>query len=386
MIMRAAYSLVKWAIGLAILAVLMVYLADVFTPGRIEGGWAPAEAAMPRGDEQTVRAEVRDVPVHYEAVGSVRSRRRFEVAAQASGRILEMNVREGDRVEKGQVLARIESDVLQAQREQALQAREAAIAAERAAGDLVAAAQAGFRRAESEWKRVQRLHAEKAATDQQHEGAEAAYREAEAGLNAARARLAGARADVARAAGRLKESDVALAYTVVHAPQAGEVVNRLVDPGDLAWAGRPLVVLHDPRDLRFEAGVREGLVSRTEVGARVQVHVEAPALDLEGTVDEIAPSADPASRTFLVKAAIPFQKGLLVGMFGRIRINLGTRRTVLVTAQAVRRIGQLEQVRVVTPAAICRQFVRTGLRRGEQVEVLSGLRGGETLVIEGGEH
>ena len=85
MIIRAVFSVSKWVIGLAMLAVLMVYLADVFTPGRIEGGWASTAstaAASMRGDEQTIQAEVRDVPVHYEAVGSVRSRRRFEAVGE----------------------------------------------------------------------------------------------------------------------------------------------------------------------------------------------------------------------------------------------------------------------------------------------------------------
>ncbi|MBN2491003.1 MAG: efflux RND transporter periplasmic adaptor subunit, partial [Planctomycetes bacterium] len=314
----------KWIAGIGILLVLMAHLAGVFTPGRIEAGWAPPAAAAP-GAGATATAEVRPIPILYEAVGTVRSRQRFEVAAQASGRILEVAVREGDRVEQGALLGRIESDMLAARREQARQAREAAAAAERAAADLVSGAAARATRAEAERTRVRRLFEEKAATARQMEAADAEFLEAEAGVNAARARLAGAKAEVARADGQVREAEVALAYTRVVASHAGEVVRRHVEPGDLAWAGRPLVVLHDPRDLRLEAAVREGLVGRTAAGARVQVHVEALGLALDGRVDEVVPSADPRSRTFLVKVAIPYRDGLLVGMFGRLRLVLGER-------------------------------------------------------------
>jgi len=377
----------KWLVGIAALLALMIYLAGILTTGKIEPGWVALGAAAPPppdANTRTVRAEVENVPVHYEAVGSVRSRRRFEVSAQTAGRILAVQVREGDQVEKNALIARIESDVLEARREQARQAREAARAAEQAAADLVAGAAARLERAGAERARVRKLLDEKAATPRQMEEAESEYRQAEAGANAARARLAGARADVARADGRVREAEVALAYTEVRAPEAGEVVHRRVDPGDLAWTGRPLFVLHDPRDLRLEAGVREGLVKRASVGAAVRVRIEALDLEMDSTVEEIVPSADPLSRTFLVKAAIPYREGLLSGMFGRLRLTLGERRTVLLPVRAVRRIGQLEQVRVVEERGICRRFVRTGARRGDRVEVLSGLKGGERVVVEEG--
>jgi len=384
---RVIAAMAKWFVGIGALLALMIYLAGFFTSGKIESGWVALGAAGPEPQDasvKTVRAEVENVPVHYEAVGSVRSRQRFEVAAQTAGRILEVKVREGNRVEKDALLARIESDVLEARREQARQAREAARAAEQAAADLVTGAEARFERARAERSRVQKLLDEKAATPRQMETAESEYRQAEAGVNAARARLAGAKADVARADGQVREAEVALAYTEVRAPTGGEVVHRRVDPGDLAWTGRPLIVLHDPRDLRLEAGVREGLIKRASLGARVKVRIEALELEIESTVEEIVPSADPLSRTFLVKAGIPYRDGLLSGMFGRLRLTLGQRRTVLLPFQAVRRIGQLEQVRVVEDRGICRRFVRTGLRRGDRVEVLSGLSGGERVVVEEG--
>ncbi len=370
----------KWILGLAALVLLMLYLSGVFTADRAKPGESVLKPEA-SGKEQTALAEVRGVPIYYEAVGSVRSRRRIEVACQTSGRILSVEVREGSKVEKGALVARIESDVLEARLDQARRALEAARAAERAAAERVLGVEAVLERASAERDRVQKLLEEKAATPREAEAAEADFRQSNAAVSAARAALAGARAEVARIQGRVREAEVALAYTEVRAPEAGEVVDRMVDPGDLAWTGRPLIVVHDPYDLRLEAGVREGLIGRISVGVEVKVLVEALGAEVGAKVDEIVPSADAASRTFLVKAALPYRKGLRTGMFGRLQLLLGERDAVVVPEGAVRRVGQLEQVSVVVDGRIQKQFVRTGQVLGKHVEVLSGLSGGESVVI-----
>jgi len=376
--------LAKWILGIAALVFLMVYLSGVLTPDRVKPGTrtGPSERL---GNRPRAVAEIRAVPIYHEAVGSVRSRRRIEVASQTSGRILSVEVREGNKVEKGTLLARIESDVLDARLEQARRGLEAARAAELAAANRVSGAEAAFNRTSAEHDRVKALLQEKAATPREAEAAEADYRQSAALLDGARAFLAGARAETARTRGQVREAEVALAYTEVRAPEGGEVVDRLVDPGDLAWAGRPLLVLHDPQDLRLEAGLREGLIGHITVDSEVRVHIEALGADLAAKVDEIVPSADPASRTFLVKAALSHRKGLRTGMFGRMRLSLGEREAVVVPAGAVRRIGQLEQVLVVEDDLVRKQFVRTGQVHGKHIEVLSGLKGGESVVIEKGE-
>ena len=96
------------------------------------------------------------------------------------------------------------------------------------------------------------------------------------------------------------------------------------------------------------------------------------------------PSADPATRTFLVKVGLPDLPGAYPGMFGRLLVPAGTRRAVLVPASAVRRVGQMETVAVHEDGGWRSVFVKTGKESGGLIEVLSGLRGGETVAVAPG--
>jgi len=174
------------------------------------------------------------------------------------------------------------------------------------------------------------------------------------------------------------------------------VAKRYVDPGDLAWPGKALLVTHEPKHLRLEAFVREGLAGRISKGLELTVVATAIGRELNGTVDEIVPAVDPKSRSLLVKVAVPPTEGLYPGMFGKLRLQLGTRETVLVPASALVRVGQLEMVCLESEGEgegegqcnvdVVRRLVTTGGRFGDRVEILSGLTGGEVLAVpaEGG--
>jgi RND family efflux transporter MFP subunit len=183
----------------------------------------------------------------------------------------------------------------------------------------------------------------------------------------------------------IREAEIDLEHTAILAREAGEVAKRLVEPGDLAFPGKKLLVLQTGASLRLEAMVREGLIGRVRVGDRVGVVVSAlgEGAPLEAVVDEMEPLADPVTRSFLVKARLPEAPGLYPGMFGRLLVPLGEREAVLVPEAAVIRVGQLETVMVRQGDAWQPVHVRTGERvgKGEMVEVLSGLSGGETVGV-----
>jgi multidrug efflux pump subunit AcrA (membrane-fusion protein) len=102
-------------------------------------------------------------------------------------------------------------------------------------------------------------------------------------------------------------------------------------------------------------------------------------------VEEIVPMADPLTRTFLVKAALPETPGLYPGMFGRLFIPMGTRQAVVAPRAAVRRVGQLEMVTVMDDGVSRAYAVKTGQAlEGGYVEILSGLSGSETLLVTNG--
>ncbi len=183
----------------------------------------------------------------------------------------------------------------------------------------------------------------------------------------------------------MEEARVVLGYTKIIAPEAGKVAKRLAEPGDLAWPGKSLLVLHAPGALTLEAHVREGLIKKVLPGSQLQVAIDALDTTFDGTVEEVIPSADPLSRTFLVKAAIPAITGLYPGMFGRLLVPVGKRQAVVVPERAIYRIGQIEVVKVEKQGRWCNCLVRTGKEMDGKVEILSGLNGSEKIALRDSE-
>lgn len=368
-------------LGLAVLGVVMLYMMGAFRTGVIEPGLV--EAGPPEAPpDNTTTASLEKIPQWYEAVGTVRPRTEANISSQVSGRILSVEVRAGDRVKKGDPLIRLDNRESQARVNQALRGVEAAQAEKGRAEQGLAAARAAYRERQSQYQRVKKYYAQQAATRRDLEQAEAAHLQAQAGVQQAVEAVAAAQASVERAGQVVKEAQVGSGYATIDAPEAGQIVKRLADPGDMAWPGKPLLVLQAPGSMRLEAHVREGLIGTVLPGSRLRVRIDALNADLEGTVDEIAPSADPASRTFIVKVNIPALEGLYTGMFGRLRVPLEEREAVLIPGEAVRRIGQMEIVRVKEGERWSRLFIKTGREVNGKVEVLSGLAGNELLALD----
>ncbi|MCK6460048.1 MAG: efflux RND transporter periplasmic adaptor subunit, partial [Planctomycetes bacterium] len=234
--------------------------------------------------------------------------------------------------------------------------------------------------AKARFERVQQLHRGGAATEQQIEDAEASFLEAEAGVADAAAAIAAAEAQIQGARNVVTEAEVAVGYAEIAAPLDGVVTERLVEVGDLALPGRPLLVLLDQKSLRFEAEVREGLVARVRAGAALGVEIPAAGATVEGIVSEVIPAADPRSRTFRARIDLPPADGLYPGMFGRLRLPVGEREIVRIPLGAIVRVGQLQTVVVNEQGRWVRRYVTTGRPLpGGAVEVLSGLRGGEEI-------
>ena len=122
-----------------------------------------------------------------------------------------------------------------------------------------------------------------------------------------------------------------------------------------------------------------------KLGAKLPVRVGAVPTQIEGTVVEMAPVADAASRTFLVKLDPPPTQAARSGQFGRVWIATGESRTIRVPAAAIVTRGQMETVFVAAKDHAQLRIVRTGKRTDGEVELLSGITTGESVVIEGAE-
>jgi multidrug efflux system membrane fusion protein len=361
-------------------------------------------AEAPRGQPAPVTAArvetVALTPLRdtLDAVGTVRTKTRMLIASKVQGYVREVRVREGDRVEPGALLVTVDPRDLAARVDRA---RAALADAEMALDEVkttqgeaeaaLRAAEADHAYADATEARYRQLWQRDLISAQDYEVAEAkrksglaAVEQAQARLRSLRAREAQMRHRIDQARAELRTAELAQDDTRLTAPASGVVVERRVEPGDLAVPGQPLLVLDDPRVYRFEAEVGESAVGRVRLGQTVPIVLDALARTLEGRVAEIVPAADPTSRTVTVKVDLPADPELRSGLFGRARFPAGERQALVIPRAAVVERGQLTSVYVVDTQGVAQlRLVTRGARQGDRVEILSGLRAGERIVVEG---
>lgn len=296
---------------------------------------------LPTASVRVQTVESRKYMATEEVVGTVRAKLRANLEAKVSGRIEQMLATPGQIVKQGELLVRLDVREIQARLDQARAVRE---------------------QAERDRQRFENLLKQQAVTQQEYDAVEARFRVAEAGVT---------------------EAETMLGYAAVTAPFDGVVSRKLADVGDLASPGRPLLELEDPKELRLETDIPEALISRVKLGGRMPVSIRAANRVLEGTVGEMAPVADPNSRTFRVKLDLPADPELRPGQFGRVAVPVGETTSPRVPATAVVQRGQLEIAFVVAGERAQLRLVKTGRRFGEEIEILSGVSPGETIVVEG---
>jgi RND family efflux transporter MFP subunit len=188
-------------------------------------------------------------------------------------------------------------------------------------------------------------------------------------------------ADLERSRRAVAEAQAQLDYTRIVAPMSGTVVDRYAEAGDTAVPGQALLRLFNPGRLRVEALLRESLINRVNQGQEIEAIVGALDLRVPAVVEEIVPSADPGSRTFLIKALLPEQPDLYPGMFARLEIPLGSEARTFIPERAVVRAGQLDFVYLEGPEGPRRASVRVGRANGDEIEVISGVAPGMILIV-----
>lgn len=317
----------------------------------------------------------------YEAVGTVRPLTETTIESQINAQILRMHVKPGTRVSKGDLLIELDARNEQAQLNKALEGLELARNNLKQAQKARDAAEAGLDQARAEFERTSKLYESGVVASQKYEADQAAFLKAKAGLEQAGEGVLAGRTGIRQAEQVINSARIMLSHSVLRAPAGGVIVDRLADPGDLAIPGKPLLVLQTSGSLRLEASVREGVISRIHHGQTYDVRIETIGRTVPAVIEEIVPYADPATRTFLVKADLPQIPGLYPGMFGRLLIPIQEETAVLIPRQAIEVVGQLELVHVRDKdggrwRSIC---IRTGRAFDERVEVTAGLTGSETI-------
>ncbi len=313
-----------------------------------------AQAALPFA---TATVEYREVDQTYAAEALVEAVKQSTVAAQISGRIVEVNFDVGDTVKKGQVLVRIDES----------EARQAVAGSEA----VVAQARANLQNARQHYERTRQLLAQKFVS-------QAALDKAQADYKAAEAQLAAAQASAGQAA-------TTRGFTAVMAPYSGVVAVRHVEQGEMASPGKALMTGFDPKDLRVVASIPQYKLAEVRRAARAQV--EFPSLNkwIAAKAVVILPAADVKTHTTRVRLDLPEDvRDVYPGMFARAHFAVGRAKKLLVPAQAVVRRSEVTAVYVVdAKGGVTFRQIRLGEPVADNlVEVLAGLSAGETVALE----
>ena len=352
-----------------------ILLALLFTSVGLLGSCS-ADRRVAASVPETVRnfpivtAQMSNLPDLLEAVGTVHAAQTSSLASQVMGTIVEVRVREGDRIQRGQALVVIDD----AQPKAAL---DRAASAELAAQQEVTATDSELTLADATLKRYQILSEKGIVSPQEFDEKKARQQSLHARRDLACAVLEQAKAEVTQARTFLE-------YTRIRAPFDGVVTERRLDPGALASPGVAILTVEDLSRYRLEATVNENEIRYLRLGEQAPVVIDALGnTAMKGRVTQIVPAADPASRSFLVKIELPTDTRLRSGLFGRAQFSRGERQSLLIPQTAVVLRGQLQGVFVLDQNKVAGlRYVTLGKLSGTEVEVLSGLQSGDRLVAK----
>ena len=336
---------------------------------------APANEAEPIA-VTVAQVAMTDVESAIDSGGVVQARTTATITARILAPVREVRVSPGDQVRKGQTLIVLDGDDLAAG---ARAARSAALAAEQGSKAAAAehqAAEAGLALARASHDRIAGLQAKRSATAQELDDATATLRSAEARVAGASARALQSvlAVESARAAG--DQASTTESFTTIAAPFDGMVTAKMVEPGNMASPGMPLLRLEDTRGFRLEVRVDESRIGQIRNGDRVPVFLGTGTTSITGTVVEVSRAVDADARAFLVKIELPDAPGLRSGEFGKARFGGTPRRALTIPSSAIVRRGQLTSVFVVDKGVASVRLVNLS-----ESEVLAGLTESEVVIL-----
>ncbi|HLS30491.1 MAG TPA: efflux RND transporter periplasmic adaptor subunit [Flavobacteriaceae bacterium] len=327
-------------------------------------------------DKERTAVELPPVPVVTEelsesdsgkyitASGQIEAENSAQLSTRIMGYVTAVNVKVGEKVDKGQQLASISSSDLQAKKGQA------------EAGILQATA--AFNNAKKDYERFQKLFDQNSATQKE--------------LDDMKTQMEMAKAQLETAKQMSKEVDAQFSYANLRAPFSGVVTGTFVKEGDMANPGMPIISLEDTGKLEAKVRVSESEISKIKPEMKAEVNIKSLNKTLQGKVTEISSSSRNTGGQYIVKVDLEDEDlQIYSGMFVNVRFEIDADKTditdtesvMLIPKKAIIKEGQLNGVYVVgdDEVAILR-WLRLGKTYGDQVEVLSGLSIGDQYVVE----
>ena len=314
-----------------------------------------------------------DVAAHLTVVGNLIGLQTVDIAPRTGGRLLSVNVQLGDRVRRGQVLAKVED------REIVEQVR-AAEASQEVAKATIRQREADLKVAELNFDRSKNLFERQLLAKQALDDAESRYMAAVAQTDLSRAQLLQNEA-------RLQELRINLQHTSVASPVDGYVGKRNVDPGAMVNTNTAIASVVDISRLRLVVNVVEKDLRLVNAGDVADVEVDAfPGEKFAGRIARVAPVLDPATRTATMEVEIPNNDHKLKpGMYARINLTVEERKNTLVAPKNA--VIDFENKRGVWMPNDQKRAafvpVTLGIEGPLQIEILSGLKEGDRFVTTG---
>lgn len=380
----------------------------------------------------TEKASVRSINETVSASGKIKAHVEVKISPEVSGEVVELPVKEGDVVKKGQLLCRIRPDILKSDFERSQAAYNTQKASVGNSREMLKQAQATFDNQESIYKRDQTLYANKVLTTAEFEAAKASYEGAKASLEAAKQNVIGANFSLQQTAASVKESQANLDKTTIYSPVDGVISKLSIQKGERVlgtqqFAGTEIMTISDLNALDVNVDVNENDINRITLGDSSKIQVDAfLGKTFNGTVIEIGSAANVVGTTadqvtnFTVKVRIdpksyvdllqktatnpsPFRPGLT----GTVDIQTNHAKSLSVPIQSVTtrdapkpaanpanpgsqtddgsskpKITPLskEYVFVYSAGKVKQVEVTTGIQDDNYIQILSGIKDGEEIV------
>jgi RND family efflux transporter MFP subunit len=296
--------------------------------------------------------------------GQVEAATSANISTRIMGYITRINVKVGDKVSKGQLLATISNQDILAKRAQT----EA----------MIAEAEAAYKSAQKDYERFTTLYKQQSASAKELDNISLQYTSAQSRLESARQIR--------------NEVNASLNYTSLTAPFAGVITQKLADAGSMANPGMPILTLEQSGTYQVSAAVPENAILQIHQGSSATINISAVNKTFTGTIAQISQSSQLSGGQYIIKLDIPDQekKELLAGMYANVSIpvpkataNQGSNDQVLVPLSCIEHKNALTGLYTVgnNNTALLR-WVRLGKVYRNQVEVLSGLAANEQFIVQ----
>ncbi|MEX2264398.1 MAG: efflux RND transporter periplasmic adaptor subunit [Bryobacteraceae bacterium] len=362
----------------------------------------PAAAASnpdrkPRKVQLTAAAEDL-VPRGIEVTGTLAARDQVQLAMKVPGRVADLLVDLGDRVRKGQQLARLDPADLE------LAVRQAVAALQQARSRLglppngkddrvnveetpiVRQAAAMLNEAKLNRDRAQQMFEQKLIARADYDTTVATFQVAESRYHESVEEIWNRQAMLAQRRSELQLARQMLSYATLVSPIDGAVLDRQASVGQYLPGGAPVVTVIRIHPLRLRLPVPERAAAGVRVGQKVLVRVDQDPAAYEGQVSRISPAIDQTNRTLLVEAEVPNQQGRLSpGAFVRAEIiTVAAEPALFVPASALVTFAGIHKVFTVENGRAVEKTVQTGRKSAKRVEIAEGLKPGDQVVVRPG--